>query len=176
VARNVVAEHRRRASREAGVIAKLSGRALVDADAYADLEARIDAEATARRLYEAMRAPSERERAVMELVALEQIAVAEAAAVLGIRAGTARARLARARRRLRGLLGPLDEDRPGPAPPILRSRWSPSWGDSSGNEPAQRPVRRGQPLQWSMRRGLAAPCGDRGPATSRSRQLLVGGR
>jgi RNA polymerase sigma factor (sigma-70 family) len=117
VARNVVAEHRRRASREAGVIAKLSGRALVDADAYADLEARIDAEATARRLYEAMRALSERERAVLELVALEQMAVAEAAAVLGIRAGTARARLARARRRLRGLLGPLDEDRPraGPA-------------------------------------------------------------
>jgi RNA polymerase sigma factor (sigma-70 family) len=106
VARNVVAAQQRQAARQARVAAKLSGRALVDADAYADLEARIDAEAAARRLYQAMDALSERERAVLELVALEQLTVSQAAVALGVRAGTARVRLARARRRLRGLLGP----------------------------------------------------------------------
>jgi RNA polymerase sigma-70 factor (ECF subfamily) len=116
----VVAEQQRQASRQARVVAKLAGRALVDADAYADLEARIDAEAATRRLYEAMDSLSERERAVLELVALEQLTVSEAAAVLGIRAGTARVRLARARRRLRGLLDP-DPPQAGMAPSLPAS-------------------------------------------------------
>jgi RNA polymerase sigma factor (sigma-70 family) len=106
VARHVVAGQQRQASRQARVVAKLSGRALVDADAYADLDARIDAEAAAKRLYQAMDTLSERERAVLELVALDQLTVSQAAAALGVRAGTARVRLARARRRLRGLLDP----------------------------------------------------------------------
>ncbi|HZD71117.1 MAG TPA: sigma-70 family RNA polymerase sigma factor [Actinomycetes bacterium] len=120
VARNVVAEQQRQASRQARMVAKLSGRALIDTDAYADLEARIDAEAATRRLYQAMNTLSERERAVLELVALEQLTVSQAAAVLGIRAGTARVRLARARRRLRGLL----DQKPPPAnlaPPLPAS-------------------------------------------------------
>jgi RNA polymerase sigma factor (sigma-70 family) len=105
VARNVVAEQRRGVWRQERIAARLSGRVLVEPDAYAELEARIDAEAGARRLYAAMDRLSAGQRAVLELVALEQLSVAEAAAALGIGAGTARVRLARARRRLRGLLG-----------------------------------------------------------------------
>lgn len=104
VARNAVWEYRRGVERQTRIATKLSGRALVDADAYAELEARIDAEAGARQLYAAMDCLSEGERAVLELVALEQLTPTEAAAALGIRPPAARVRLLRARRRLRRLL------------------------------------------------------------------------
>jgi RNA polymerase sigma factor (sigma-70 family) len=116
ISANVAAEQRRRRAREAGARARLSGRALLEPDDFADLEARLDANADARRLYAAMQALSAGERSVLELVALEELSVSDAAAVLGIRAGTARTRLARARRRMRGLLdqGPATR----PAAPI----------------------------------------------------------
>ena len=46
----------------------------------------------------------EDERAVLELVAIDELTVAEAAAAVGVRPVTARVRLHRARRRLRGEL------------------------------------------------------------------------
>jgi len=46
------------------------------------------------------------ERAVLELVALDGLSVAEAAGILGIRPGTARVRLYRARWQLRQALTP----------------------------------------------------------------------
>ncbi|MFD8528906.1 RNA polymerase sigma factor [Streptosporangium canum] len=45
----------------------------------------------------------EGERAVLELVVIDQLTVTEAAMALGIRSGTAKVRLHRARRTLRGL-------------------------------------------------------------------------
>jgi RNA polymerase sigma-70 factor (ECF subfamily) len=105
LAANVVAEQRRRGAREARALARLSGRALVEPDDYADLERAIDAAAQARGLYEAMDTLPGGERAVLELVALEQFTIREVAVTLGIRPGTARVRLARARRRLRERLG-----------------------------------------------------------------------
>ncbi|WP_308072182.1 sigma factor-like helix-turn-helix DNA-binding protein [Streptomyces bambusae] len=48
------------------------------------------------------------ERELLPLVAWEQLSPTEAAAVVGIPAGTARSRLHRARARLRTALGPHD--------------------------------------------------------------------
>ena len=70
------------------------------------MDARIDAAAQSRQLYEAMDRLSEAERAVLELVAIDELTVAEAAAAIGIRPVTARVRLHRARRKLRADLEP----------------------------------------------------------------------
>lgn len=101
IARNVVASHRRRSAREAHAGNRVSGRALVDDDDLSRLEERIDAEQQARRLYFAMGRLSQAERAVLELVALEGLAVAEAARALEISPVAARVRLHRARRVMR---------------------------------------------------------------------------
>jgi RNA polymerase sigma factor (sigma-70 family) len=71
---------------------------LVDADDLERLLRRIDAEAQARRLYLAMDRLSEGERAVLELVALDGLALRETAKALGISQVAARVRLHRARR------------------------------------------------------------------------------
>ena len=63
--------------------------------------AKIDACRQVRELHEELRALPEGERAVLELVSVDGLTVAEAAAALGIRAATARVRLHRARRALR---------------------------------------------------------------------------
>ncbi|MEV0197926.1 sigma-70 family RNA polymerase sigma factor [Nonomuraea sp. NPDC050691] len=76
-------------------------RRLLDSDDVARLEEQIDAESRARRAFEAMAGLPEGERAVLELVAIDQLTVTEAAQALGIRHGTARVRLHRARRALR---------------------------------------------------------------------------
>jgi RNA polymerase sigma factor (sigma-70 family) len=101
IAANVVAGGRRRAAKEAGAYAQLSGRRLLEPDDYAELDSRLDAASAARRLSEAMARVPRADRVVLELVALDQLTVTEAAAALGIRPGAARSRLARARRRLR---------------------------------------------------------------------------
>jgi RNA polymerase sigma factor (sigma-70 family) len=106
VARNVVSAERRRGVRERRATRRIAGRELVDADDLARLHERIDAEAQARTLYEAMDALPEGERAVLELVALDGLEVREAAGTLEIAAVAARVRLHRARRRLREQLVP----------------------------------------------------------------------
>ena len=77
------------------------GRTLLDTEDAARIDARIDAAARSRELYAAMGRLPEGERAVLELVALDELSVAEAAAAAGVRPATARVRLFRARRRLR---------------------------------------------------------------------------
>src|SRR5215203_1174753 len=101
IARIVVAADRRRRGRERVGEERLRGSALLDEDDAARMDARIDAAAQSRRLYEAMDRLPEGERAVLELVALDELSVAEAAAAARIRPVTARVRLHRARRRLR---------------------------------------------------------------------------
>lgn len=111
IARNVVAAEWRRAGRERAANARVEGRRLLDADDVIRLQERIDAEARRRELHAALDALPDGERAVFELVALDDLSPAEAAAVLGIRPITARVRLHRARATLRDRLT-FDDDPP----------------------------------------------------------------
>ncbi|GHH04676.1 RNA polymerase sigma factor [Streptomyces lanatus] len=106
IARNVVSSERRRIAREAERDLRLSGRRLLEADDIARIEDRLDAESPGRRVLAALVRLPESERAVMELVAVDQLTVTEAAAALGIRQVTARVRLHRARKTLRGEADP----------------------------------------------------------------------
>ncbi|MFC4466035.1 RNA polymerase sigma factor [Streptomyces xiangluensis] len=102
IARNVVSSERRRVAREAERDLRLSGRRLLEADDIARLEDKLDAESPGRRVLAALAKLPEGERAVMELIAVDQLTVTETAAALGIRQVTARVRLHRARKALRG--------------------------------------------------------------------------
>jgi RNA polymerase sigma-70 factor, ECF subfamily len=104
IARVHVAGDARRRDRQRVGEERLRGSALLDEDDAARLDARIDAAAQSRRLYKAMEALPEAERAVLELVALDELGLTEAAAAAGVRPVTARVRLHRARRKLRAEL------------------------------------------------------------------------
>ncbi len=115
IARVVVANDRRRSARRRVGEERLRGSAFLDEEEAARIDARIDAGRRARRLYEAMDRLPEAERAVLELVAIDELTVAEAADAVGVRPVTARVRLHRARRKLRTDLeraaSPTDTDR-----------------------------------------------------------------
>jgi RNA polymerase sigma-70 factor (ECF subfamily) len=104
IARTVVAADRRQVGREQTREERLRASALLDEDDAARIEARIEAAAKLRHLYEAMGRLSEPERAVLELVAIDELSLTEAAAAAGVRPVTARVRLHRARRKLRAEL------------------------------------------------------------------------
>jgi len=104
IARNVVAAEFRRSAREQRAASLVAGRRLLDADDVDRLTEKIDAFRKVRELHEKIRTLPESERAVLELVSVDGLTVAEAAAALGIRQGTARVRLHRARRTLIVLL------------------------------------------------------------------------
>lgn len=101
IARLVIANDARRRDAERAREARWRAAALIDADDAA----RIDAAARARELHAAMSRLPESERVVLELVALDELTVTEAAAVAGLRPVAARVRLHRARRKLRAELG-----------------------------------------------------------------------
>jgi RNA polymerase sigma-70 factor (ECF subfamily) len=101
VARNVVAAEYRRATRERNAHARFDGRRMLAPDDIERMQERIDAAAQARQLFGALSRLGEAERAVFELVALDDLTVTEAAVVLGVRPVTARVRLHRARGTLR---------------------------------------------------------------------------
>ena len=101
VARNVVSAEHRRAARDQQLQHRIAGRRLLDDDDIERLQERIDAGRDSRALIEAMARLPDSERAVLELVTVDQLTVTEAAAALGIRAVTARVRLHRARSTLR---------------------------------------------------------------------------
>jgi RNA polymerase sigma factor (sigma-70 family) len=108
IARNVVAAECRRKAKELRTAARIRGRELVDEDDLAALHELIDRESAGRELlHELTRLPAG-ERAILELVALDGLAVREAGRALGIGAVAARVRLHRARRRLRPRLDLLD--------------------------------------------------------------------
>ena len=100
IARNQIAGDARRRAREVSRHQRVVGRRLLDDDDIGRLEERIDAGRSARALYRRLQELPESERAVLELVAVDDLTISEAAAALGIRAGAARARLFRARRAL----------------------------------------------------------------------------
>ncbi len=103
IARNVVAAEARRSARQSALGGRIAGRRLLEADDIGRLEDKLDAEAAGRRTLAALEGLPEGERAVVELVAVDQLSVTEAAAALGIRKVTARVRLHRARRALRSV-------------------------------------------------------------------------
>jgi RNA polymerase sigma factor (sigma-70 family) len=116
VARNVVASERRRAQRERLANARIEGRRLLDPDDVERMVQRIDAAAQARTLFAALASLPSMERAVFELVALDELSVSEAAAALGVRQVTARVRLHRARAALRKRVA--DGDSPSVVEPV----------------------------------------------------------
>ncbi|MEU6125245.1 RNA polymerase sigma factor [Streptomyces sp. NPDC047123] len=96
VARNVLSAHWRRIDRQRPGPAGHSRD-----DPWEAVDARLDAAAVAPRLRALLRELPAEERELLLLVAWEQLTPGEAAAVVGIPAGTARSRLHRARHRLR---------------------------------------------------------------------------
>ena len=104
IARLLVASDRRRQGRERAREERFSAGVLLDEEDAARMDARLDAAARSRALYTAMDRLPEAERAVLELVALDELTVAEAAAAVGVRPVTARVRLHRARHKLRAEL------------------------------------------------------------------------
>src|SRR5262249_25376117 len=104
IARNVVAGEHRRNAKELRAAGRVRGRELVDEEDLVAVHERIDAESTARSLYEQMAQLPAGERAVLELVALDGLTVGDAARALGIGPVAARVRLHRARRLLRASL------------------------------------------------------------------------
>jgi RNA polymerase sigma-70 factor (ECF subfamily) len=101
IARTIVAADRRQVGRERAREERLRASALLDGDDVAQIEARIEASTNLRQLYEAMDHLSESERAVLELVAIDELSLNETAAAVGVRPVTARVLLHRARRKLR---------------------------------------------------------------------------
>ena len=119
VARIVVAGEHRRSARERQAHARLQGRRLLGDDDLGRMRERIDAATRSRALFAAVAQLPEGERAVLELVALDDLSVTEAAAVLGVRPVTARVRLHRARGALRRQL--FDDDSPSVTQPLEAS-------------------------------------------------------
>lgn len=111
IARSVVAGELRRSARRARAVSRVSGRRLLQGDAYDAVVARLDAEREARELHRRLEQLPRGLREVMELVGLDGLDVGEAATVLGIRPGTARVRLHRARRLLTAPPDPPGESR-----------------------------------------------------------------
>lgn len=101
VARHVVNAEYRRKERADVLNSRVAGRRLLASDDIARVEDRIVAENSGRAMVGAMSALPERQRAVLELVAVDQLSVAEAAKALGISSVTARVSLHRARTKLR---------------------------------------------------------------------------
>ena len=100
IARNVIAAEFRRSARAQRAESLIAGRRLLDADDFGRLMERIDAFRQVRELHGVLRALPEGVRAVLELVSVDGLTVAEAAAALNIRQVAARVRLHRARRAL----------------------------------------------------------------------------
>ncbi|MFF0416194.1 RNA polymerase sigma factor [Kitasatospora sp. NPDC004745] len=100
ISRNVLASHFRGCARERNAVARIAGQRLLDDQDVSAIEGRIDAEREARGLAARHTALSEPLRAVLDLVAVDGLAVREAAKALGISAATARVRLHRARKAL----------------------------------------------------------------------------
>ena len=100
IARNAVADHRQAGAQHDAALRRLAGRRWLDEDSADRIVQRVSAESAARELLGLIAELPVPLRAVVELVAVDGLSVAEAAAVLQISAGAARVRYHRARRLL----------------------------------------------------------------------------
>ncbi|AYF30546.1 MULTISPECIES: RNA polymerase sigma factor [Micromonospora] len=103
VARHVIARESKRQAREQNAAWRAGGRRTLGTEDVERIEDRADAEAAARRTYEALSGMPESTRQLIELVAVDGLSVTEAAAAVGLTPLVARARMFRARRRLQAL-------------------------------------------------------------------------
>lgn len=97
IARHAIAEHLTLATHRDVAIGRLAGRRWLDEDSTERIIARVAAEAEARALLATIAELPQKLRAVVELVAVDDLTLSDAAAVLGISAGAARVRYHRAR-------------------------------------------------------------------------------
>ncbi|GIE97200.1 RNA polymerase sigma factor [Paractinoplanes rishiriensis] len=110
IARNLVAMRWRRLAAEGRAMDRLGGRHDPEPDAYEQLEDRMDADHLAGPALAAVPGLPPAERELLESMVRSDLTVTEAAAELGIRSGTARMRLARARARLFRALPAKEEE------------------------------------------------------------------
>ena len=109
VGRNAIAAEARRRTRELLAVRRIEGRRLLDGAALARIEERLDAERESRRLHRAIAELPEDDRALLELVSLDGLSIADAARVLGVKPATARVRLHRSRARVTARLHEMGE-------------------------------------------------------------------
>jgi RNA polymerase sigma factor (sigma-70 family) len=109
IASNLISRHHRAELRRYRALARSGVFDVVDG--MEGVAARLDAEALRGRLAVALLEVADPDREVLLLVAWGQLSCEEAARALGIRAGTARSRLHRARKRTRAALGEEGDDR-----------------------------------------------------------------
>jgi RNA polymerase sigma-70 factor (ECF subfamily) len=122
IAQFVVAGRLRRAGRERRANARVRGRELLHSDDIARIDERLAVAEHSRRLYAAMDRLAPGERAVLELVALDDLSLSEVAVALAIRPATVRVRLYRARRHMAAELAGLTDL----APILGRAKETPS--------------------------------------------------
>ncbi len=101
IAANLCAVERRRVAREREAVRLLAGHRALDEEDAVRLEREIDAAGIAPRLRDELGRLPRGERAVAELVLLDELTPTEAATALGLHPAAVRMRLARARRKLR---------------------------------------------------------------------------
>ena len=109
IARRVYASYCQAYSQQQDKLRLLAGRRDLEPDQVEELLDRIDAEREGRRLVSELATLPEADRAVVELVDLAGLRPKEAAAALGLRPGTVRMRLMRARARLRQGVQPAQD-------------------------------------------------------------------
>jgi RNA polymerase sigma-70 factor (ECF subfamily) len=109
VGRNAVAAEARRRARELHAVRRIEGRRLVDGSALLRIEERLDAERDSRRLHRAIAELPEEDRALIELVSLDGLTIADAARMFGVKPATARVRLHRSRARVTARLHEMGE-------------------------------------------------------------------
>jgi RNA polymerase sigma factor (sigma-70 family) len=120
VTANLMASEARRSRREREAKARLAGRRVLDDDDYTRLEEEIDATGLSSNLRNAISMLPEGERAVVELVVLDELTPGQAAKILGILSATARMRLARGRAKLRRSLPSFVVTAPATTPQPIR--------------------------------------------------------
>ncbi|KQQ65384.1 hypothetical protein ASF63_15725 [Microbacterium sp. Leaf320] len=101
IAYNVIVDSERRAARRWRAHSREGTRRLIDADALDRVDARIDAEEPARALRAAYTSVTGIDRALLELTAIDELSVTDAATAVGVSPGAARTRLYRVKQRLR---------------------------------------------------------------------------
>lgn len=107
IARNTLADEVRRRARHLRAHSRIEGHRLLDEDSTTRIAQIIDAERLTRLLYESIAELPARDRALLELVAVDGLTITDAATVLGIKPGTARVRLHRSRQRAQQLFSAL---------------------------------------------------------------------
>jgi len=104
VGSHIAAAQRRDRARLNDAASRISGRSLLDAEDYERIERQVDAAAEARAVHAALEHLRPHDRRLLELVAVDGLNPAEAAAATGVSRVAARVRLSRARRALREVL------------------------------------------------------------------------